>query len=45
VRNEIEYQVNLKAELEIAHMHEKVDNMYEAIMARLDREKRREGPP
>jgi uncharacterized membrane protein len=41
VRNEIEYQVNLKAELEIAHMHEKVDNMYEAIMARLDREKRR----
>jgi CRP/FNR family cyclic AMP-dependent transcriptional regulator len=37
VRNEIEYQVNLKAELEIAHMHEKVDDMYAAIMARLDR--------
>jgi CRP/FNR family cyclic AMP-dependent transcriptional regulator len=43
VRNEIEYQVNLKAELEIAHMHEKVDNMYAAIMERLDRDKRRDG--
>ena len=37
VRNDIEYQVNLKAELEIAHMHEKVDAMYEAIMARLEK--------
>ena len=45
VRNEIEYQVNLKAELEIAHMHEKVDNMYAAIMARLDRDQRRDGTP
>jgi CRP/FNR family cyclic AMP-dependent transcriptional regulator len=41
VRNDIEYQVNLKAELEIAHMHEKVDDMYAAIMARLDKA---EGP-
>ncbi len=38
VRNDIEYEVNLKAELEIAHMHEKVDNMYAAIMSRIDRE-------
>jgi CRP/FNR family transcriptional regulator, cyclic AMP receptor protein len=38
VRNDIEYEVNLKAELEIAHMHEKVDDMYAAIMARLDRD-------
>ena len=38
VRNDIEYEVNLKAELEIAHMHEKVDNMYAAILARLDRD-------
>ncbi len=45
VRNEIEYQVNLKAELEIAHMHEKVDDMYAAIMERLDRDKRHEGRP
>ncbi len=36
VRNDIEYAVNLKAELEIAHMHEKVDLMNEAILARLD---------
>jgi uncharacterized membrane protein len=36
VRNDIEYAVNLKAELEIAHMHEKVDQMNEAILARLD---------
>jgi len=37
VRNDIEYQVNLKAELEIAHMHEKVDQMYAEIMARLEK--------
>ena len=37
VRNDIEYDVNLKAEMQIAHMHEKVDNMYAAIMARLDK--------
>ena len=35
VRNDIEYQVNLKAELEIAHMHEKVDHMHAEILARL----------
>jgi uncharacterized membrane protein len=34
-RNDIEYDVNLKAELEIAHMHEKVDRMQEQILARL----------
>jgi uncharacterized membrane protein len=38
VRNDIEYAVNVKAELQIAHMHEKVDAMYAAIMARLDRD-------
>ena len=42
-RNDIEYQVNLKAELEIAHMHEKVDNMYAAIMARMERNKESTG--
>jgi CRP/FNR family transcriptional regulator, cyclic AMP receptor protein len=35
VRNDIEYEVNLKAELEIAHMHEKVDHMHAQILARL----------
>jgi len=38
VRNDIEYEVNVKAELQIAHMHEKVDNMYAAILARLARD-------
>jgi uncharacterized membrane protein len=36
VRNDIEYAVNLKAELEIAHMHEKVDQMNAALLARID---------
>jgi CRP/FNR family cyclic AMP-dependent transcriptional regulator len=37
VRNDIEYEVNLKAELEIAHMHEKFDHMHGEILARLAR--------
>ncbi|MGE5233465.1 MAG: DUF1003 domain-containing protein [Acidobacteriota bacterium] len=36
VRGDIEYEVNLKAELEIAHLHEKVDRLYEETTARLD---------
>jgi uncharacterized membrane protein len=35
VRNDIEYRVNLKAELEIAHLHEKVDRLEERLLARL----------
>ena len=31
VRNDIEYQVNLKAELEIGHLHEKIDDLHERI--------------
>jgi uncharacterized membrane protein len=42
VRNDIEYEVNVKAELQIAHMHEKVDNMYAAILARLDKADKQE---
>jgi uncharacterized membrane protein len=34
VRNDIEYQVNLKAELEIGHLHEKFDHLHE-MLARL----------
>jgi CRP/FNR family transcriptional regulator, cyclic AMP receptor protein len=37
VRNDIEYDVNLKAEMQIAHMHEKVDQVYAAMQKRLDR--------
>ncbi len=35
VRSDIEYEVNIKAELEIAHLHEKTDRSYENIMAEL----------
>ena len=35
VRNDIEYQVNLKAELEVGHLHEKVDHMHQEVMRRL----------
>lgn len=35
VRADIEYDVNLKAELEIAHLHEKVDDMHAAILNQL----------
>jgi len=34
VRADIEYEVNIKAELEIAHLHEKADRIYENMMAR-----------
>lgn len=33
VRSDIEYEVNIKAELEIAHLHEKTDRIYEKMMA------------
>ena len=33
MRNDIEYEVNVKAELQIAHMHVKVDAMYAAAPA------------
>jgi uncharacterized membrane protein len=35
-RNEIEYRVNLKAELEIAHLHEKLDEMNAEVLERLN---------
>jgi CRP/FNR family transcriptional regulator, cyclic AMP receptor protein len=37
VRSDIEYEVNIKAELEIAHLHEKTDRMYEQMMARFEK--------
>lgn len=37
VRSDIEYDVNIKAELQIAHMHEKVDTLYAELAKRLDR--------
>ena len=35
VRSDIEYDVNLKAELEIAHLHEKVDQVTGKVLERL----------
>ena len=34
VRSDIEYDVNIKAELEVAHLHEKTDRIYEEMLAR-----------
>jgi CRP/FNR family transcriptional regulator, cyclic AMP receptor protein len=35
IRSDVEYEVNLKAELEIAHLHEKVDHMNSDVLERL----------
>jgi CRP/FNR family transcriptional regulator, cyclic AMP receptor protein len=37
VHADIEYDINLKAELEIAHLHEKVDRLTGDVLVRLDR--------
>ena len=36
IRSDIEYEINLKAELEIAHLHEKVDHLNAKVLGRLD---------
>jgi uncharacterized membrane protein len=36
-RADIEYEVNIKAELEVAHLHEKTDRLYEQMMARFEK--------
>ena len=45
VRNDIEYDVNLKAELEIHHLHEKFDRFYEELSRRLQRLERTASAP
>ncbi len=37
VRSDVEYDVNLKAELEIAHLHEKLDRLTAEVLSSLDR--------
>ncbi|HEX4449212.1 MAG TPA: DUF1003 domain-containing protein [Kofleriaceae bacterium] len=37
IRSDIEYEVNLKAELEVAHLHEKSDRMHEEMLERFAR--------
>ena len=41
IRADIEYDINLKAELEIAHLHEKVDELNGEVLGRLDKIERR----
>ncbi|MDP9268551.1 MAG: DUF1003 domain-containing protein [Acidobacteriota bacterium] len=43
VKSDLEYQVNLKAELEVAQLHHKVDSVYEAMQshfAKLEKDRR-----
>jgi uncharacterized membrane protein len=44
VRADIEYEVNIKAELEIAHLHEKTDRIYENMMAKFEKLERGMAP-
>jgi uncharacterized membrane protein len=37
VRADIEYEVNVKAEMEVAHLHEKTDKIFTEMQQRLDR--------
>lgn len=37
IRADIEYDVNIKAELEVAHLHEKVDHLHEQLLEQLGR--------
>ena len=37
VRSDVEYEVNIKAELEVAHLHEKTDRLYEEMLERFTR--------
>lgn len=35
IRDDVEYEVNVRAELEVSHLHEKVDRLQAALLARL----------
>ena len=35
IRSDIEYEINLKAELEVAHLHEKFDHLHADLNLRL----------
>ncbi len=44
VRSDVEYDVNLKAEMEIAHLHEKMDRLTADVLLRLERLQQAVGP-
>jgi len=35
IRSDVDYEVNLKAELEVSHLHEKVDQLHSVLLSRL----------
>lgn len=37
IRGDIEYDVNLKAEMEVAQLHEKVDRLHSETLSRMER--------
>ena len=43
IRADIEYEVNVKAELEVAHLHEKIDQLHEDVLSRLSKIERATG--
>jgi CRP/FNR family transcriptional regulator, cyclic AMP receptor protein len=36
IRSDVEYDVNIKAELEVAHLHEKIDHVHEQMLERFN---------
>ncbi len=45
LKADLDYEVNLKAELEVAHLHEKTDRLYETVVERLARLEKMLKPP
>ncbi len=45
LKADLDYEVNLKAELEVAHLHEKTDRLYEGVVERLTRIEKMLKPP
>ena len=45
LRSDIEYEVNIKAELEVAHLHEKTDRIHEEMLDRFMRIEKALGAP
>jgi CRP/FNR family cyclic AMP-dependent transcriptional regulator len=46
IKSDLDYEVNLKAELEVAHLHNKVDKIYERVMehwAQAERDRKTKG--
>jgi CRP/FNR family transcriptional regulator, cyclic AMP receptor protein len=37
IRADVDYEVNMKAELEVSHLHEKVDHLHSVLLSRLHR--------